>query len=171
MCRLVRLFRSANEAVIVRSAQSKALKRRRSSCHCASRRRWLDVPFARPAVPWSEILTGSLQTRITREPNRYIPYSLGNDLEALCMSEYVESRYAKLVLQEARLAEEDVASRLVNQLLRDLGSPQGLNSARTQALTSIRSLARSLDQPRSRHAREWDAADQAAEAWCQNAYH
>jgi hypothetical protein len=87
------------------------------------------------------------------------------------MSEYVESRYAKLVLQEARLAEEDVASRLVNQLLRDLGSPQGLNSARTQALTSIRSLARSLDQPRSRHAREWDAADQAAEAWCQNAYH
>jgi hypothetical protein len=87
------------------------------------------------------------------------------------MSEYVESRYAKLVLQEARLAREEAASRLVNDLLRDLGSLQRLNSARAQALTSIRSLALSLDQPQSLHVREWDAADQAAEAWCRNAYH
>jgi hypothetical protein len=87
------------------------------------------------------------------------------------MSEYVESRYAKLVLREARLAKEEVASRLVNDLLRDLGSLQRLNPARAQALTSLRSLALNLDQPQSLHVREWDAADQAAEAWCRNAYH
>jgi hypothetical protein len=36
------------------------------------------------------------------------------------MSEYVEARYVKLVLREARLAEEDVASKLINELLHDL---------------------------------------------------
>jgi len=45
------------------------------------------------------------------------------------MSEYVEARYAKLVLREARLAEEDVASKLINELLHDLKSLQNLNSA------------------------------------------
>jgi hypothetical protein len=87
------------------------------------------------------------------------------------MSEYVESRYARMVLQDARVAQEEVASRLVNELLRDLGSFRTLSSARAQALTSIRLLALSLDQPQSPHLREWEAADQAAEAWCQNAYH
>ena len=87
------------------------------------------------------------------------------------MSEYVESRYARQVLQEARLAKEDIASRLVNDLLRDLNCLHRLSPARAQALTSIRSLALRLDQPRSLGAREWDAADQAAEAWCQDAYY
>jgi hypothetical protein len=86
------------------------------------------------------------------------------------MSDYVEVRYAKLVLQEARLAKENIASKLVNELLHDLGS-QELNAARARALTSIRMLALSLHYPQSRHIREWDAADQAAEAWCQSAYH
>jgi hypothetical protein len=85
------------------------------------------------------------------------------------MSEYVEARYAKLVLREARMATGDVASRLLNELLRDLNSPQKLNSPRGQALVSIRLLALSLDSPRSIH--EWEAADRAAEAWCQNAFH
>ena len=85
------------------------------------------------------------------------------------MSEYVEARYARLRLQEARLANEDQASKLVNDLLRDLSSPRTLNTARAQALTSIRVLALSLDQPKSLHVREWEAADQAAEAWCRNA--
>jgi hypothetical protein len=87
------------------------------------------------------------------------------------MSEYVEARYAKMVLCEARLAEENVASKLINELLHDLRSPQNLNSARAQAVTSIRQLALSLDRPQSLHAREWEAADKAAEAWCQNAFH
>ena len=52
------------------------------------------------------------------------------------MSEYVEARYAKLVLREARVAKDDVASRLINDLLRDLYLPQKLNPARAQALTS-----------------------------------
>jgi hypothetical protein len=88
------------------------------------------------------------------------------------MSEYVEARYAKLVLREARLAEEDVASKLINELLHDLKSFQNLNSARLQVLTSIRQLLLSLDRPRpqSLHARDWEAADQAAEAWCRNAF-
>jgi hypothetical protein len=87
------------------------------------------------------------------------------------MSDYVEARCAKLVLREARLAKEDVASKLVNELLYDLGSLQESNAARARALTSIHLLALSLDHPQSRHIREWDVADQAAEAWCQNAYH
>lgn len=86
------------------------------------------------------------------------------------MSEYVESRYTRQVLLEARLAKDEVASMLVHELLRDLGSPQRTDSARAKALTSIRSLAFSLDHPQSLHAREWDAADQAAEAWCEDAY-
>jgi hypothetical protein len=86
------------------------------------------------------------------------------------MSEYVEARYAKLVLREARLAKEDVASKLINDLLHDLKSFQNLNSARAQALTSIRLLALCLDRPQSPRAHEWEAADQAAEAWCRNAY-
>jgi hypothetical protein len=86
------------------------------------------------------------------------------------MSEYVESRYAKLVLADARLAGEEVASRLINDLLHDLGSLGRLNSVRDQALTSIRLLALSLNQPQCLHVREWHAADQAAEAWCRNAY-
>ena len=94
-----------------------------------------------------------------------------NGCEVLEMSEYVEARYAKLVLREARLANEDTASKLVNGLLRDLGSLQRPNSARAQAVTSIRLLALSLDQPHVLHVREWEAAYQAAEAWCQNAYH
>ena len=87
------------------------------------------------------------------------------------MSEYVEARYAKLVLREAEVAKDDVASKLVNDLLRDLKSPQRLNSARAQALTSIRVLAHKLYQPHSFRVREWEAAHQAAEEWCQNAYH
>jgi len=61
------------------------------------------------------------------------------------MSEYVEARHAKLVLREAWRAKEDEAAKLVNDLLRDLGSVQRCNSARAQALTSIRLLALSLD--------------------------
>jgi hypothetical protein len=86
------------------------------------------------------------------------------------MSEYVEARYARLRLQEARGAEEDQASKLVNELLRDLRPLGTLNAARARALTTIRVLALSLDQPQSHHVHEWDAADQATEAWCQNAY-
>ena len=87
------------------------------------------------------------------------------------MSEYVEARYAKLVLREARLAEEDVASKLINELLHDLKLSQNLNSARAQAVTSIRQLSLSLDRSQSLHTREWEAANQAAEAWCRNAFH
>jgi hypothetical protein len=86
------------------------------------------------------------------------------------MSEYVEARYAKLVLREARGADEAEAARLVHDLLRDLAPPRASNVARAQALTSIRVLALSLDEPQSRHVREWEAADRATEAWCSNAY-
>jgi len=61
------------------------------------------------------------------------------------MSEYVEARYAKLILDEARLAEQDVASKLVKELLRDLSSQQRLNCASAQTVSSIRLLALSLD--------------------------
>jgi|HubBroStandDraft_6_1064221.scaffolds.fasta_scaffold6285144_1 hypothetical protein len=48
------------------------------------------------------------------------------------MSEYVEARYAKLVPREARLAEEDVAFKLINELLHDFKSFQNLNAARAR---------------------------------------
>jgi len=86
------------------------------------------------------------------------------------MSEYVEARYARLKLQEARGANEDQASKLVNDLLRDLSPVRTFNAARAHALTSIRVLALSLDQPESLHLLEWEAADQATEAWCRNAF-
>jgi hypothetical protein len=86
------------------------------------------------------------------------------------MSEYVEARYAKLMLQEANAETEGEAAKLVNELLQDLGSPERLNSTRAQALASIRSLALSLDCVQDTHSREWDAANQAAEAWCKNAF-
>ena len=87
------------------------------------------------------------------------------------MSEYVEARYAKLILREARLVDEAQASRLVNDLLRDLKPVRPFNDARAQALTSLRVLALSLEHPQSRVLHEWEAADQATEAWCRNAYH
>jgi hypothetical protein len=86
------------------------------------------------------------------------------------MSEYVEARYAKLILDEARLAEQDVASKLIKELLRDLSSQQRLNCASAQTVSSIRLLALSLDGGQSLHVREWDAANRAAEAWCQSAF-
>jgi hypothetical protein len=87
------------------------------------------------------------------------------------MSEYVEARYAKLILSEARLANDDIAAKLINDLLRDLNSPQKRNSARDQAVISIRVFAHRLNEPHSLPASEWEAAYQAAEAWCQKAYH
>jgi hypothetical protein len=85
------------------------------------------------------------------------------------MSEYVEARYARLVLREA-CRKEDEAAKLINDLLRDLDSLQDSNSARAEALTSIRLLALNLDRPRSTHTHEWEVANRAAEAWCQNAF-
>jgi hypothetical protein len=87
------------------------------------------------------------------------------------MSEYVEARYAKLVLREARLADQDAACKLINDLLRDLSSLQTLNCSSARTLTSLRSLALSLDRSQSLHVLdEWDAANQAAEAWCKSAF-
>ena len=84
------------------------------------------------------------------------------------MSEYVEARYVKSVLQEARSAEPDGAAKLINDLLRDLSSLQRLSEAREQTLKSIQLLALSLAR-RSIPAREWDAASKATDAWCESA--
>ena len=75
------------------------------------------------------------------------------------MSEYVEARYVKIALEEARSAEPNVAAKLIYDLLRDLSSLQRLSEAREQTLKSIQLLALSLAR-RSIHAREWDAAKQ-----------
>jgi hypothetical protein len=105
----------------------------------------------------------------TRSPQSCLFFAR-DGFEGFEMSEYVEARYAKLVLREAEVAKDDVAPKLVDDLLRDLNSPQKLNSARAQTLTSIRVLAHRLHQPHCFHVREWEAAHQAAEEWCQNAY-
>jgi hypothetical protein len=85
------------------------------------------------------------------------------------MTEYVEARYVRLVLRKAQAAESDVASQLVHDLLRDLHSLQTLNDAGARTLRSIRSLALSFDRRRSLHVREWQAANEAVEAWCKGA--
>ena len=84
------------------------------------------------------------------------------------MSEYVEARYVKIALEEARSAEPNVAAKLIYDLLRDLSSLQRLSEAREQTLKSIQLLALSLAR-RSIHAREWDAANEATDAWCESA--
>ena len=66
------------------------------------------------------------------------------------------------------LAEPSVAAKLIYDLLRDLGSLQRLSEAREQALKSIQLLALSLAR-RSIHAREWDAANKATDAWYESA--
>jgi hypothetical protein len=85
------------------------------------------------------------------------------------MTDYVEARYVKFVLRKAQAAESDVASELVHDLLRDLHSIQTKNDAGAQTLRSIRSLALSFERRRSLHAREWQAANEAVEAWCKSA--
>lgn len=84
------------------------------------------------------------------------------------MSEYVEARYVKLALEEARSAEPEVSAKLIYDLLRDLSSLQRLSEAREQTLKSIQLLALSLAR-RSIHARAWDAANKATDAWCESA--
>ena len=58
------------------------------------------------------------------------------------MSDYVEARYAKLVLQEARLAKEDIASKLVNaRTFARLGFSSRV-ARRSRAGNNIHTLAR-----------------------------
>jgi hypothetical protein len=84
------------------------------------------------------------------------------------MSEYVEARYVRFVLQKAELAEHQLASQLINDLLRDLTSLQILSDAGAQTLTSIRLLALRLAHRQSLPIGEWDAAHRAAQVWCQS---
>jgi hypothetical protein len=86
------------------------------------------------------------------------------------MSEYVEARYARLILRDLHAATQDEAARRLSDLLRDIGSPRRLSSAGAEALTSIRLLALSLDCPQSLDVQAWEAANQAAEAWCRSAF-
>ena len=84
------------------------------------------------------------------------------------MSEYVEARYVKLALEEARSMKPNVAAKLIYDLWCDLSSFQRLSEAREQTLKSIQLLALSLTR-RSIRAREWDAASKATDAWCESA--
>ena len=89
----------------------------------------------------------------------------------MAMTEYVEARYALIVLREARLADGDMASKLVADLLRDLGSLQSHSSMRDRALKTISVLAEDLHNRRWLHLPEWEAAHEAAAAWCESALH
>jgi hypothetical protein len=84
------------------------------------------------------------------------------------MTEYVEARYVKFVLRNAQAAESDEACQMVHDLLRDLHSLRALNDAGAQTLRSVQLLALSFERRRSLHAREWQAANEAVEAWCKS---
>jgi len=60
------------------------------------------------------------------------------------MSEYVEARYVKLALEEARSMKPNVAAKLIYDLWCDLSSFRRLSEAREQTLKSIQLLALSL---------------------------
>jgi hypothetical protein len=50
---------------------------------------------------------------------------------------YVEARYVKSVLREAQSADQDVACKLIDDLLRDLRSLQTLNDASAQRVSYL----------------------------------
>jgi hypothetical protein len=80
------------------------------------------------------------------------------------MSDYVEARYALVMLAEARLAEPVAANRLVSDFLRDCALKRG-KIVRHDALSSI---CRLRDQLRTGHMPEapaWDSAVKAAKRW------
>ena len=85
------------------------------------------------------------------------------------MSEFVEARYAQYVLRRAQFAERELASQLINDLIRDLSTAKKLSDAGAQTLASIRSLALSIYCSRSSNVSEWDAANEAVETWCRSA--
>lgn len=81
------------------------------------------------------------------------------------MSQYVEARYALLILQEARETCEDQAAILLNNLLQDLRPAQQDDPHRAGALASIRHLAVILREHRMPASSYWEAALGAAQAW------
>jgi hypothetical protein len=79
-----------------------------------------------------------------------------------------EARYTIYVLRKAQFAEPELASQLINDLIRDLSMAKNLSDAGVETLALIRSLALSLYCSTS-YVTEWDAAYEAAETWCRSA--
>jgi hypothetical protein len=87
------------------------------------------------------------------------------------MSDYVEARYAVIVLRQAHLSSDAAACDMVTKLIKDLcphiiPSPGPAGSKRVEALEAIRSLAVSFDHHVWPPASYWDIAHQAALDWC-----
>jgi hypothetical protein len=82
------------------------------------------------------------------------------------MSQYVEARYALLTLQRARETSQQRATKLLTDLLEDLGSSQDTTTDRADLLTAVRHLALILQSHRLPPPCYWEAACQAAHAWC-----
>ena len=89
------------------------------------------------------------------------------------MSDYVEARYAVLVIRQAHTSKDWVALDLMSKLLGDLcphimpDGPDG--DSRIEALSAIRALALSFDHyvwPPTDH---WENAHQAVQRWCDEA--
>lgn len=88
------------------------------------------------------------------------------------MSDFVEARYAVIVLRQAELCGAEAACDMILGLARDLNLSSGLaigHSRRAAAVKAINTLA--LDFNRSRRPSEtrWSAAHSAALAWCEAA--
>jgi hypothetical protein len=82
------------------------------------------------------------------------------------MSQYVEARYALLTLQRAREASQQRATKLLTDLLEDLGAPQDNITHRADLLTAVQHLTLVLQSHRMPPPCYWEAACQAAHAWC-----
>jgi hypothetical protein len=86
------------------------------------------------------------------------------------MSDYVEARYALLVLRQAYCSSDAVARDLMLKLVTDLcphyiPAPGPKGSKRTEALEALRSLALCFDHHVWPPAAYWESAHEAAQDW------
>jgi hypothetical protein len=88
----------------------------------------------------------------------------------ISMSEYVESRYALLILRQAMLSSDVVARKLLATLVTDLPPSRGTKyKARTKAMEAIRALSVSFEDYEWPPIIIWETAHEAAKEWCAEA--
>jgi hypothetical protein len=88
------------------------------------------------------------------------------------MIDFVEARYAVIVLRQAELCSAEVARDMIVGLARDLdfsSDPAIAHARRAAAVKAINTLARDFDRSKRPSAARWSAAYSAALAWCEAA--
>lgn len=90
------------------------------------------------------------------------------------MSEYVEARYALLIIEQALMSTDENAKDLIGRLVKDLSPstiPGAATKKRAQTLQAVRALALSFENHARPPAAYWETAQFAAQQWCKEAAH